>query len=263
LRSHPQVFFSEPKEPHYFAADMNRHRYVTEYHEYLNLFKQANKNHSVIAEASVCYLLSLVALEKIKLFNPDANLIVMLRSPIEMAQSVHRQLLYASYEDEPDFAKAWHLQSSRLSGYNIPKTCREPKLLQYYEVCRLGFQLERLQNIFPQDQVKIVMFDDFVANTEKTYSDVIDFLGLVNDGRKVFNKINEAKHPRYQWLADYIAYAKPIIINHAIKFRNLTGINIQPFLKKVQMLNESKAEKQQLSKELHQELVLTFRSDIE
>jgi len=40
LRSHPNVFMSFPKEPHYFAEDMVSYRYCTTLPEYLKIFDE-------------------------------------------------------------------------------------------------------------------------------------------------------------------------------------------------------------------------------
>ena len=70
-------------------------------------------------------------------FNPQAKFIVMIRNPADMYPSVHSQLLYERQENVGVEA-AWNLQELRKAGEKIPLLCREPKLLQYGDACKLG-----------------------------------------------------------------------------------------------------------------------------
>lgn len=42
LSEHPNIFISEVKEPHYFAEDLPKYRYVTKESDYLSMFDGAN-----------------------------------------------------------------------------------------------------------------------------------------------------------------------------------------------------------------------------
>ena len=64
LRTHPDVFISEPKEPNYLADDMPGMKYVDTEEEYLNLFKKAGSN-KVIGDASIFYMFSKEAIKNI------------------------------------------------------------------------------------------------------------------------------------------------------------------------------------------------------
>ena len=53
LRQHPRIFFSLPKEPHYFATDLPRYRMVTHEPAYLEYFRGAGPQHTAVGEGSV------------------------------------------------------------------------------------------------------------------------------------------------------------------------------------------------------------------
>lgn len=262
LRGHPQVFLCDPKEPRYFAEDMDQHRYVRTLEDYLALFKAARPQHSVVGEASVDYLYSSVALAHIRAFAPDARIVAMVRNPIDMAASLHRQLLFTGYENEPDFVRAWQLQAGRRAGRDIPAGCRAPMYLQYAEACRLGVQVQRLLATFPREQVKLIVFDDFAANPRAVYRDLLAFLGLPDDGRDSFERINEAKQPRSAWLGRLIARGKPGAVALALRLRATTGCNLLPLMKRASSINETKADKRALPPGLRRELAETFRDDV-
>ena len=57
LRTHPDIFISEPKEPNFFADDMPKMKYVDSLKAYLNLFNKV-KHEKVIGDASIFYMFS-------------------------------------------------------------------------------------------------------------------------------------------------------------------------------------------------------------
>jgi len=196
LRAHPNIFFSQPKEISFFATDFPNNRIVTTFEEYMALFHEIQPNHLRVGEGSVWYLYSREAVPNIYEYNSKAKLIVMLRNPVDLVHSLHSQLLLSIDEDEKDFERAWNLQELRKSGEKIPKKCCTPALLQYRDIGKLGTQMERLLEVFPKEQVMVILFDDFVSDTRAVYEDVLSFLGLNSDGRKLFQRINESRKYR-------------------------------------------------------------------
>ena len=111
LRTHEDIFISEPKEPNFFA-DMPKIEFVDNLKDYLNLFKKATKK-KIIGDASIFYMFSKVALENIHEFNPDSKILVMIRNPLEMVPSFHLQILFTLEEDQEDFESALALEEKR------------------------------------------------------------------------------------------------------------------------------------------------------
>jgi len=168
LKSHPQAFFSDIKEPNYFNTDFsesfrtqNARRFLRNEGDYLTLFRQATEQHRAIGEGTVWYLYSQEAIKNIQTFNPNSKIIVMLRNPIDLAYSLYRQQVYSFHEKVDDFETAWRLQERRERGESIPRNCLEPKVLLYQKICMLGSQLNRLYKVFPKDQVATIFFEDF------------------------------------------------------------------------------------------------------
>jgi len=203
LRSHPAVFFSEPKEPHFFATDLARHRAVGSLDAYLKLFSEAGQQHLAVGEGSVFYLYSRDAISNIRAVNPDARIIVMLRNPVDLCYSLHAHLQLSFYETEPNFESAWRLMSARSLVEHCPSTCPEPALLQYQKIASLGEQMDRLFSLFPKDQVLAIVFDDFCRSPRATYARVLKFLGIEIDSRSEFPVINQSRGQRARWVGRF------------------------------------------------------------
>ena len=195
LKVHDDIFVSTPKEPHYFADDFPHYKKeLPDLASYEALFDTPDANKcKITGEASVWYLYSKCAISNIKAYQPDAKIIVMLRKPLEVVESLHRQMLWVLDEDDPSLESAWNKQADRSRGIGLPDKCREPAFLQYKNVVDYSVQLKRLYSVFPAEQIKIILFDDFKNNTLQVYKEVIEFLGFEYDGRKEFEKINERK----------------------------------------------------------------------
>lgn len=263
LRPHPNIFMSKVKEPHFFAKDLGNYPSIKTPEEYRALFAASGPEHTRVGEASVYYLRSAAAIPNIHQFNPDARIIAMFRNPVDMVHSLHSQLLYVSEESVVDFATAWHLQERRRQGLDIPPACREPWLLQYAQVGRFGTQAERLLSIFPQTQVKLILYDDFAAAPQLVYSEVVEFLGIPDDNRTAFPRINENKRARITWLRDFFRKPPPSLREAVRRVKQAAGSEgISAVKRRIVALNTVRERRPPLSPELRAEMVDTFREEV-
>ncbi len=183
LKQHPQIFFTETKEPHYFGKDLTRtgsmYNYTQE--EYLALFSYA-RNQKIIGEASPHYLYSKSAPHEIYRFNPASKIIILLRDPVEMIYSLHSRYVYSGNETETDFMKALALEKYRLKGERLPKHIDLIEKLFYKTyVYRLADQIRSYLNIFGNENVKIILFFQFISNVREVYKNTLTFLGVDDD----------------------------------------------------------------------------------
>lgn len=193
LSDHPEIYFSPIKEPHYYNTD-HTHNVVTNYNQYLNLFKNASESHKIIAEASVWYLYSYEAIRNIILdSSQDNKYIVMLRNPIEMAYSLHEQQVFNLNESQKNFKRAWFLQEDRKENKSIAITTRDAKLLLYGEVCKLGKQVNRLLQYVDKKNVKFLILDDIKNDPMKVFDEVLEFLNVSTFVKTDFKAVNTAK----------------------------------------------------------------------
>jgi hypothetical protein len=260
LRSHPNICFSRPKEPHFFAKEFQNVAKIRSIEEYLALFKECVGTEFVIGEGSTGYLQSANAISNIYKFNSAAKIIAMLRNPVDIIYSLHAHLFYTGHEDENDFEKAWRLQNLRSRGKKLPNNPVLHPVLQYKKVGKIGFQVKRLLSVFPTEQVKIILFDDFKTSPRKIYEEVLSFLEVPTDGRKEFPVSNENKIHRFPMVIKYLRKTVPWELRSSIN-ETAKKYRLQKFL--MHRVLTTSAKRKPLSANFRMELVDEFRDDIE
>jgi len=210
LRGHPQIYMPELKEPWFFASDM-RPRFQPpragvppqNLEEYLTLFSAAGADQRA-GEASSSYLWSHTAAAAIAEVAPDARIIAILREPASFLRSLHLQLLQSHVEDEQDFRRAIELEADRREGRNVPRRSHRPQLLQYSEHVHYVEQLRRYADLFPPEQMLVLIYDDFRRDNEGTVRTLLRFLE-VDDTRPVeVLDVNPTVRMRSQRLDDLV-----------------------------------------------------------
>ena len=174
LNLHPKIFFSKLNEPYYFCqwdvpVDYERNSMITNMKKYLNLFKNVTTE-TIAGEASSPYLSCPHAALEIKKAFPDSKILISIRNPIERAHSA-----YFSY------------QFMRPTKQNFMEMIKDHQKLINEEVFYLdsilesGFYTEnilRFQNAFGKENIKIIIFEDYIKNTESSIRSILNFLGL-------------------------------------------------------------------------------------
>ena len=195
LAQHPDVFMSDPKEPHYFGSDLDfRYRRRPSEEQYRSYFADA-RDRRRIGEASVWYLYSECAADEIGEAVPDARIIVMLRDPVEMIPSLHSQFVYNGHEDL-GLAEALAAEEDRSAGRRIPPHANFPRGLLYRQVATYAPQVARYVDRFGRERVHVIVYDDFKADVAGAYRQTLAFLNVDPDHLPEFAVVNASKRSR-------------------------------------------------------------------
>lgn len=266
LSEHPDIFVSPKKEPHYFIREdfTPWHQPWTrmDHKDYVRLFKQAN-HQSILLEASVWYLYGKNSIKLIREFNPNAQIIVMLRRPDEMLPSMHSQSIISRNESVGNFAQAWGLTHQRKQGRAIPKHCIEVKKLFYDEIAKFGEQLERVYKYFSKEQVHVIFFEDFKTDTRSVYEQTLQFLGVDIIPKNDFEQINENKKFKSKILGNFTKRPPKWIMAPYRNFKTLTRFKGLGILDMLNKLNSQPTRRDPLSKELKKDIQKTYEKDIQ
>ncbi len=269
LAQHENVFFSSPKEPSYFARHLWLDRirpelppYRTDLDAYLALFAEADpERHRAVGEGSTIYLCSRTALQELHAFQPEAQIIVMLRNPVDLAYALFSEQRYNLQEDQEDFETAWNLQETRRGGARIPKGALRAVALQYGARASLGAQMEAVLEIFPRDRVMWIFMDDFKADTAGQYRRTLDALGLPDDGRTDFPAINTNRNIAPSPALRVIKHNRGLRrVSTALKQR--LGVRSWGIAARLQKRSGERTARPELSPEFRARLTESFTADI-
>jgi hypothetical protein len=203
LAQHPDIFMPSLKEPQFFADDvLGSLRAVRTMENYLNCFADA-KPGQTIGEASVAYLGSDSALRGIKAFNPAAEIIVMLRNPIDVMYSEYSGRIYDTREPAIPFEEAleaedngrlspWRCQGGPVLGLGLRQTVR------FVDQVRAYFE------VFGRGHVHIIIYEDLLQDTAKVYAEVLRVLRVRGVFQPTFKVVNGNKRVRNTSLQKFI-----------------------------------------------------------
>lgn len=217
LNQHAEIFMPDVKEVHYFGdefrksevAERKTYKYDYSLREYESLFNQAAKS-QVKGEASVFYLYSPSALRDIKKYNPRMKIIVCLRNPVDFLTAYHQDLIYVGNEEESDFWTALSLEEKRRKGEYIPRNCTLRMALYYSEMIKYKKYVEAYISEFGQENVFPVIFEEFIANPEQNFKQILKFLAVENIDINGFDfkKVNPRRNIRLSWLDRILKHPK-------------------------------------------------------
>ena len=199
LGQHPQVYMSPIKEPNFFTDEVRpencepwlRRRMTREnrvlrkflsgpmrekrfggiiatWEDYVRLFANAT-NELAVGEASVCYLWSPTAADRIANRIPDAKILVMLRDPVERAFSQYLQVFGSG---EVGWSLREHIRRNQHH--------RSKQFCHYYPFLEFGLystQLERYLKRFGPN-VWVGFHEDFRARPREMLGSICQFLGV-------------------------------------------------------------------------------------
>jgi len=194
LEQHPEIYMSPVKEPNFFSPQEqeNAADAVTNIGTYQHLFR-GGSGKKAIGEASHSCLYEPRAAAEIRRYVPEAKLIAILRNPIDRAYSHFLHMVRSGTEPLDIFAQA--LQEEEV-GIHKERTFQDyiGRGL-YYD------QLKRYFGIFPQEQVRVYLYEDLSDAPISTVQDAFRFL-KVDDSfvPDVSLRRNVSGQPKYKTL---------------------------------------------------------------
>lgn len=183
LGQHHQVFMSFPKEPGYLAFLERGYHYLDGYGRpapaskyvvkdestYLNLFSGVLPGQSIVAEASTWYFSVPGVAERIKDFNKDAKILVILRNPVDRAYSAWCHARRDKLEPCDEFASALQKESDR---------GEVEFLLRYHRMGMYSESLAEYLSVFDDDRVLVLLYEDLLGDELTLWNRLCGFLEI-------------------------------------------------------------------------------------
>lgn len=170
LGDHPDVFFSDPKEPNFFAFDKDYDQGLSAYSD---LF-EAGRDAKVRGEGSVAYshpAYQDIVMPRLLEAVPEAKLIYIVRDPLKRMESAFRELTTNGF-NHADQTKRWK---------NIPRTLDEALDAAPDEMINETLFYERLQTFLkyvPRERILIVFLRDFKNHPDGVLATCFEFIGV-------------------------------------------------------------------------------------
>lgn len=239
FKQHPEIYVIPNK-----GTDILAQHYiesVEDASDYLEQYQSAT-DETALGEISSVYLHASKAAERIQNLFPDVKIIAILRNPAERAYShVFHRRTYTKQELQD-------LQSILLHS----KKFLQPGF--YYS------HLQKYFDVFPENQIKIFLYDEIVNSQSKFFKDIFNFIG-VNPNfepsvQERYHKgkvnINGVTRKSLNWL------------NSHPQIKNILKISLKPISAELIQLTQKKMEQKipPLSDELRANLIEIYHDDI-
>jgi len=159
LARHPDVFMTDPKEPHFFSDDAV---YARGLDWYARLFEGA-EGHAAIGEGSTSYTMSALrphAAERIARTLPSARLVYIVRHPMERIVS------------------HWMHARTRGRRESLPLADAIRRRSMYLDTSRYLSQIDRYRRSFSDDRILVLFLDDLSRDRIPTLRRCFEFLGV-------------------------------------------------------------------------------------
>ncbi len=204
LDQHPQVSMCKIKESNFHCHDLDLPKPKSE-KEYLSLF-DVTPDTEILADASILSLYSHDSAQSIAEYVSDPKILMILRNPVDAMYSWYSQMSFVRSEYLPTFQAAMDAESERKKGNLIPnygaiQYC--PQLLFYRDVMQYADQVERYFSVFDREQIMILTYEDFKADLNAVYSQVLDFIS-VDPFTPESQKVNANKERRMPGLHSFL-----------------------------------------------------------
>lgn len=223
LDEHPEIEMSSHKEPNFFSDlpiqeqgmyySKNRIDTIEKYH---GLFSKEDKG-VIFGEASVSYLFYNEVAEKIKEYNLDAKIIIMLRNPIDRAFS-HYLMDYRLGLIKESFESIINKTSKNVNAHLFYQ--------QYIKVSEYSNQIERYLKEFSKNNLLFIDYEEFKKDTSGIVSRVYSFLDLhsehIPNVYKKYNAFTMPKNNLIRLIYSFVFIRK--ILNWILPEKLITGI---------------------------------------
>jgi hypothetical protein len=184
LRTHSQVFITDPKEPHYFALHGTRPRFrgpgddpginqvaVTREDDYVALYRRGS-DRPARGEGSVStFYYHERSIPEVLRVNPEMRVIVLLRDPVERAYSSFQYLRALGREPHTEFMAAVADEESRRAD-------NWHHLWHYTGMSLYADALEAFRRHLPAEQVGVWFYEDLERDYASVFDAVLRFLDV-------------------------------------------------------------------------------------
>jgi hypothetical protein len=171
LSKHPDITMGDQQEIHFFDDDKifsGPVDYALLHRHYPPLTESM-----IAGDCTPAYLYWKPAMERISNYNPAIKILALLRNPTDRAFA-HWNMQRFKGREPLDFLEAVKAESERAKAL----TPQEQRRFAYVTRGRYAEQLQRVFDLFPREQVKVIKSEEFGDRNQETLNSVFQFLGV-------------------------------------------------------------------------------------
>jgi hypothetical protein len=263
LKQHPGVYLSPTTELNFYAhvgGDLNfrgpgDNEYVwgdslvATYEAYCKQFEGVEQE-TAIGEVSTHNLYCSQAPALIKRYVPNAKMVAILRNPADRAFSAFSHMVRDGREETKDFGAALAREPARIRSNWEP-------LWHYRSMGLYAAQLRHYFDLFDREQIRVYIYDDFIAHPLKVVQDIFAFVGVDPDFvPDMSEKYNVSTIPRSRQLQKMMMSKS--VIRSALRSPMPTGLRSRIR----SLILERNAKRMRLDPDMRRELTNAYRNDI-
>lgn len=249
LEGHPQLCMSEPKEVHFFNDRVSFRSFLKPHYQngiewFQKFFVHCHPSKKK-GEITPRYCTDPVAAARIKEHNPDIKIIYCLRSPVDRIWSHYQFASHFVGKEDRDIMTAIR---------------EEP---EYLHMSKYFANLSVYRELFSDDQIFIIWFEDIQKRPGELLSEIYSFLGVDPNFQpeKMNKKSNAARVSRFVHLQKWIRKTNYVLISMGmaglIKRMKRAGLN-----EFVTMINSKPLVKKPIPEEAKNYIIEHVRDDV-
>jgi len=259
LKENHEIFLPNEKETKFFVENYLYER-GKEFYEN-SYFNNLTGREKILGEIDPDYLYSDRAPKRIFKCYRKSKIVILLRNPITRAYSHYLMTVSRGIENY-SFERAIKAEPERLIKSRFNKL--------YYSYLARGLyakQIKKYLRLFPRGNLKIILMDDFIKDTDKEIKDICKFLGVTTDFTyKKGIKANSAKAPKNKYLSRFLHHHTWMRNHRYREFLKLFFPEESPqskIIKTLRAFNMDKISDSGISINIQQDLAEYYKLDVE
>jgi len=251
LAQHPDICKHKSNEMPYFT--LNEEYYKGYKFNYEKYFYHCSAKKKILAK-SVTVIQSLESIKRLYEHNKDMKLVLVLRNPVDRAHSAFWYAKRMGWENLDSFEEALEQESIRREKDMIKK-----RITRYKENGKYAIQIKQLFNIFPKEQVFILLQEDIIKDANSVCQNIFSFFNLKTIHELNITRSNESAVPRILFINKLFYSNNPI----KKKIKQNLPILIQRIIdrskEKIISFNEKKVKNKKMDLETRKQLISYYK----
>ncbi|MCY2687800.1 sulfotransferase family protein [Salinimicrobium sp. TH3] len=240
IKDHPDIYLPETKEAHFFDVNEKFQKgldffFKNYYKDYVGEKIVGNINPNLQVETRSIDRL-------IQSFGKDLKFIFILRDPVKRAYS-HYLMSHRRCLENKSFIEALEIEEFRIANpkRHFDYESNEPG---HFEKNNFGYisrsiyskTLKHLDNKVPNNNIKLIFFEDLIKNTETEIENIFQFLNVSHTENLDFGTLsNSATGIKNRKLEEILS--KPGRVKHYLKRSEVLSKISRPILSKLRQIN--------------------------